>query len=180
MTTRMFILVLLTLTTTSSCTNGSNNKTVTTNKSNWIIDKEAISKYKWTYLLDTTQDQVYYLQLNFLNFPEDSYIGKNILYFADSLSNKFLLLHNQQRIELYKLITDSSNFAGGDCGTFHLNAGFVIAGKDKIKATIDIGCAYNQWNFNPENSNSKYGALNEKGFRKMEKIIDKFNLINKK
>lgn len=120
------------------------------------------------------------MQLNFLNFPNDSTVGQDILKFADSISNKSFLLLGRQEYQLYQLINDTTNFSEGDCGTFHLNAGILVFDKDKICGTINIGCGYNQWNFSSKNLNSKYGAFNERGFNKMQQLLDDINLNNKK
>lgn len=170
---RALVLAIVTIGFINSC---NNDVSITKRKSNLSIDEEAIRKYKWTYLSDTTQGEVYYLQLNFFKSPEENYVGAKILNYLDSVNNIFLLLNNQQRTQLAKIIIDSTNFSEGDCGTFHLNAGFIVVSDKKITATIDVGCAYNQWNFSPQNSHSKYGVLNEKGFREMEKLLDNINL----
>jgi len=157
-----------------------NNTKKTSNKIVLSVDSVSLKNFKWTDLLDTSKTKVYYLQLNFLNFPDDNFIGKDIIDFKDSIPNNSFLLDSRQRQELLELISDSSNFSGGDCGTFHLNSGIVVAHKDKINATINIGCGFNQWNFSPENPVSKYGSFNEKGFKQMEKLLDNINLTNQK
>jgi hypothetical protein len=145
-----------------------------------VIEEDIISKFQWTQLADTTKLKVFYLQLNFLNFPDDNYVGKNILDFKDSISTTALALTNKQRLELYKVVTDTSNFSEGDCGTFHLNAGFIVLDNRKVCSTIDIGCAFNQWNFNPEIPNSNHTSFNEKGLKNIEKLLDDINLKSKK
>ena len=170
-----FVLSLLTL---SSCKK--TNTKILEYKSEWKIDKAEIEKYKWAELTDTIQFQVYYLQFNYLNFPDDNYVGKEIIDFKDSIKTKSFLINKQLRIELLKLVSDTTNFSEGDCGTFHLNGGFIIADKDRIKATIDIGCGFNQWFFNPQNISSKYGSFNDKGFEEMERLLDKINLLKNK
>ena len=149
-------------------------------KNKFILNENSMSNFKWTQLADTTKLQVCYLQLNFLNFPNDNFIGKNVLDFKDSISTTSLILTNKQRLELFKLITDISNYSEGDCGTFHLNAGFILLDNRKVCSSIDIGCAFNQWNFNPEIPNSKHTSFNEKGFKDMEKLLDDINLKSKK
>lgn len=63
---------------------------------------------------------------------------------------------------------------------YHLNAGILVFSHDKVCDAIDIGCGYNQWNFSSQNPNARYGALNDNGFNKMEKLLDEINLGNKK
>ena len=86
------------------------------------------------------------------------------------------MLTNKQEYQLYELINDKTNFSNGDCGTFHLNAGFFVFENDKICGTINIGCGYNQWNFSSENLNAKWGSFNEKGFKKIEELLDNIHL----
>jgi hypothetical protein len=156
-----------------SCKENDRKSTQNTN-TKWTVDTAEINKYKWSDLIDTVS-KVYYIQLNFLNFPDDNYIGKSITDFADSININSHLLDLRQREELLKLVTDTSNFSEGDCGTFHLNAGFIIVEKRNIKASVDIGCGYNQWKFNPFNDKCKYGAFNQNGFRKLETFLDEIN-----
>jgi hypothetical protein len=144
------------------------------------IDKKALNKFEWNELIDSMHLQVYYLQLNFFNYPADNYIAKNIMNFKDLIiAEKSFLLNEQQRKKLYNLITGSSNFTlASDCGTFSLNAGFIIANNNKVRATISIGCGYNQWNFNPYNPSSQNSSFNEKGFEQMANLLDNINLAN--
>lgn len=160
----------------NSCNNNVSN---TDKKLNVNTDEDAIGNYKWTYLSDTLKGEVYYLQLNFFNSPEGNNVGTKILNHLDSANKSLLILNNQQRIQLAKIILDSTNFSEGECGTFQLNAGFIVVANKKITATIDIGCAYSQWNFMPENASSKYGTLSEKGFKKIQQLLDNINLTYK-
>ena len=139
------------------------------------VDSAQLSVFNWTKLKDTAKYNIRYLQLNFLNLPDDSTVGQDILKFIDSVGNKSFLLTRRQEYQLYQLINDTANFSEGDCGTFHLNAGFLVFDKEKICGTINIGCAYNQWNFSSENLNAKYGAFNERGFSKMQRLLDNIN-----
>jgi|GEM_PF-3221448 len=133
----------------------------------------------WQTLSDTTKYSATYIQLNFDQFPMEETVGNDILDFQDGKGGKKMKLTNQQEFNLYKLVTDSTHFSEGDCGTFHLNAGFIIYQGEKIVGKINVGCGYGQWNFFPHNNQSKWGALNEKGFRAMEKLLDEINLTNK-
>jgi len=162
-----------------SCQPNPNKSSSNKEQEKFIIDDNAISKFQWTQLADSTKLKVCYLQFNFLNFPDDNFIGKNILSFKDSISNIFFVLSNKQRLDLLNLVSDTSNYSEGDCGTFHLNAGFIILDNKNIVATIDIGCGFNQWNFNPEIPNSKHTSFNENGFKNMEKLLDDINLNRK-
>ena len=173
----IFILTFLIFT---SCQVNTDKKNLTESNDQIKVDDGLIADFKWIQLSDTAKYKVRYIQLNFLNYPDEKYLGKNILYFKDSISNNYYILNRIQIEDLLKLITDTNNFSEGDCGTYCLNAGIVVLEKNKICAMIDIGCAYNQWNFNPKNLKSKNGHLNEKGFRKMEKLLDNINLKNTK
>jgi hypothetical protein len=166
--------------TITSCQSNNGGKATYNQAEIFLVDENIISKFQWPQLADTTKLKVCYLQINFLNFPDDNYTGKNILDFKDSISTTSLILTNQQRLELFKLVTDTSNYSEGDCGTFHLNAGFILFDNRKICSTIDIGCAFNQWNFTPEIPNSKHTSFNEKGFKNMEKLLDDINLNSQK
>jgi hypothetical protein len=95
---------------------------------------------------------------------------------ANGKIGKQFILTGRQKQQLFKLVNDSTNFSNGECGTFFLNAGFLIDYK-KVKAgKINIGCGFNQWNFEPENKAAKYGGLSKKGFKNMERLIDEINL----
>lgn len=167
-----------------SCNNVSQKRTPkATNKTDTVIkslsiakDRLPLQRFNWTELSNTDRFEIRYLQLNFLSFPTNEMIGNSIIRFADSLNTKSVLLTNEQVLDLFNLINEKSNFSEGDCGTFHLNAGFFVLLKGKICATIDIGCNYAQWNFSSENPNSKFGFLNEAGVKKMTSLLDDINL----
>lgn len=133
----------------------------------------------WQTLSDTTKYSVTYIQLNFLNTPTEETIGKDIFELQNDKNGKKMKLTNKQEFNLFKLVTDTTNFSEGDCGTFQLNAGFLIYQGKKSVGKINIGCGYNQWNFEPNNNQSKWGGLNKKGFGEMEKLLDDINLTNK-
>jgi hypothetical protein len=187
MTTRQLILSL-TIFTCISCSHPSDktnstdikDPTADQNLNSYQVDTTKLSIFDWTQLKDTTKYNIRYLQLNFFNVPDDSTVGQNILKFTDSINNKSFLLTGRQEYQLYQLINDATNFSEGDCGTFYLNAGILVFDKDKICGTINIGCGYNQWNFSSENLNAKYGAFNERGFSKMQQLLDDINLSSKK
>jgi hypothetical protein len=146
----------------------------------WTVSRHTTKlDLNWRTLSDTTKYSATYIQLNFINHPTDETIGKDIIDLQDEKGGKKMKLTNKQEFNLYKLVTDTTNFSEGDCGTFQLNAGFIIYQDDKAVGKINVGCGYNQWNFFPENNQSKWGGLNEKGFRKMEKLLDDINLTNK-
>jgi hypothetical protein len=144
------------------------------------VDTSQFSTFKWTQLADTAKYDIRYLQLNFLNYPEDSTIGQDILNFTDAIEDSSFLLTGKQEYQLYQLINDTANFSEGDCGTFHLNAGMLVFSQNKICSAIDIGCGYNQWNFSSENPRAKYGAFNDRGFKKMEELLNEINLSDHK
>lgn len=142
----------------------------------YTVDTNQLPFFNWRDIKNTQEYSIRYLQLNFFTFPSIETTHHTILQYEDSINKKTLLLTTKQQYQLYQLICDKRNFSSGDCGTFHLNAGFFVIKKRKICATINIGCGYNQWNFSPENSHSMSGALNRKGFKKMEILLDNINL----
>ena len=149
-------------------------------ENSYQVDTSQLLTFKWTQLKDTNKYNIRYLQLNFSTLPDDSTLEQDILKFNDPISHKSFLLSGKQKYQLYQLINDISNFSEGDCGTFHLNAGILVFDIDKICGAINIGCGYNQWNFSSENLNAKYGAFNERGFKRMQQLLDDINLNNNK
>lgn len=146
----------------------------------WTLSRHTTKlDLNWQALSDTTKYSVSYIQLNFINYPTDETIGKDIFDLQDHKDGKKMKLSNRQEFNLFKLVTDSTNFSEGDCGTFQLNAGFIVYQGDKAVGKINVGCGYNQWNFFPDNNQSKWGGLNDKGFKEMEKLLDDLNLTNK-
>ena len=144
------------------------------------VDKDTNKlNFNWQALSDTTKYTVTYIQLNFSNYPTDDTIEKDIFDLQDHKDGKKMKLTNKQEFHLSKLVTDTTNFSEGDCGTFHVNAGFIVYQDDKSVGKINVGCGYNQWNFQPENYQTKWGGLNDKGFSEMEKLLDDINLTNK-
>lgn len=133
----------------------------------------------WQTLSDTTGYSVTYIQLNFDQFVTDETISNDILDRQDGKGGKKMKLTNQQEFNLYQFVTDSTHFSEGECGTFHLNAGFIIHQADQVVGYINVGCGYGQWYFFPGNNQSKGGLVSEKGFRAMEKLLDDINLTNK-
>jgi hypothetical protein len=186
--TNFKLLLSLTIFTCFSCSQHSDKKNSTNiidtiaykNLNSYQVDTSQFSIFNWTGLKDTAKYNICYLQLNFINFPDDSTIGQDILKFSDSIRNKPFSLTNRQEYRLYQLINNTTNFSEGDCGTFHLNAGILVFDEGKICGTINIGCGYNQWNFSSENSKAKYGLFNEKGFKKMQELLDDINMSNNK
>jgi hypothetical protein len=134
----------------------------------------------WQTLSDTTKYSVTYIQLNLSNQLADDTFGKDILALQNNKEAKKMNLTNKQEFNLFKFITNTTNFSESDCGTFHINAGFIIYQDDKFVGKINIGCGYNQWNFQPENYKSRSGGLSKNGFTEMEKLLDDINLSNKK
>ncbi|HYV92050.1 MAG TPA: hypothetical protein VE978_09720 [Chitinophagales bacterium] len=146
------------------------------------ISKVATTNYTldWKILSDTASYSITYIQLNFLNGPtDDKTFGKDICDFQSGKEGKKMKLSSKQEYQLSKLVTNPSNFLDADCGTFQLNAGFIIFKEGKLVGKINIGCGYNQWFFSPYNHQSKAGWLSKKGFGIMEKLLDDINLANK-
>lgn len=138
-------------------------------------------RYKQDYRLDWDKlsevNKIVYLQFNFDQFPMDDTYKISII---DSFKiGKGLFLNNSESKKLMELITDSSNFNEGQCGTFYINAGFVILKNDTIIGTIEIGCGFGQWRFNPKNKYSNDNLLSDKGFESMSKLLDEINLRDK-
>jgi hypothetical protein len=128
----------------------------------------------WT-ALNSKQYTVRYYQHNFNNFPTDSTAHLRVVDFADSPD--LMTLDSTDVASLVHLISDSTNFSDGDCGTFALNAGFIVFNNDEtINGIIEVGCGFNQWEFEPFNPNCKWGGLNEKGFRLMSDMLDEINI----
>jgi hypothetical protein len=121
---------------------------------------------------------VKYFQHNFNNFPTDSTMSLKIVDFAESPN--WVTLDSIDVSTLVQLVSDSTNYSDGDCGTFALNAGIVVFKNDKIKGLISIGCGFNQWEFEPFNADTKWGGLNDKGFQKMSDMLDEIYFKNKK
>lgn len=153
---------------------------ISCNSTTKIADKNTNKlDFNWQALSDTAKYSVTYIQLNFINYPTDETIGKDIFDIQDYKDGKKMKLTNKQEFNLFKLVTDTTDFSEGECGTFQLNAGFIIYQGDKSVGKINVGCGYSQWNFQPDNYQSKWGVLNDKGFSKMEKLLDDINLTNK-
>ncbi len=114
-----------------------------------------------------------YIQLNFNPFLDEEIMGKSIedLMFKDSVYT----LDKIDKERLSSIISDSVNFTYGECGTFALNAGFVFIENDTIKGTIQLGCGYADWGFEPGNINSLDGSLSDIGFEKMTTMLDDIN-----
>ncbi|TGE21014.1 hypothetical protein E5K02_24950 [Hymenobacter metallicola] len=74
------------------------------------------------------------------------------------------------------MVTDTAHFsAGGEYGTFQLDAGFLIEEKRQLVGTINVGCGYNQWLFAPKNASVAQRSLSAKGFDKMTELLDALN-----
>jgi hypothetical protein len=143
----------------------------------------SCSKYKQELDLDwkrmnSNEYTVKYFQHSFNNFPTDSTMFLKVADFAESPD--LVTLDSIDVATLVQLVTDSTNYSDGDCGTFALNAGIIVFKDDKIKGVISIGCGFNQWQFEPFNADAKWGGLNEKGFQKMSDMLDAVYFKNKK
>ena len=131
------ILSVTSLVLTISCYSAINSRTGIQDNSSVYLD--------WRTLSDTTKYSATYIQLNSTNAPTDETIGKDILNFQNEKRSKKRKLTNKQELALFRLVTDAANFSEGDCGTFQLNAGFIIYQGNKSIGEINIGCGYNQW-----------------------------------
>lgn len=129
----------------------------------------------WEDIADTNEYAVDYLQIDFSAYPAEEYMDKAVTDFSGRKGIKKVKLTGRQQILLSEFISDTMNFSQSDCGTFHLNAGFIIYRKGEEKGLIDIGCGFNQWNFMPHNPKSGAGSVTEKGFREMEALLDDIN-----
>lgn len=133
-------------------------------------NRADVQPFEWS-ALASVEASIRYVQLNFDQFPTDRTIEPDPLEHLDSA----MTLTAAQVEQLQALVTDSSNFSEGDCGTFHLNAAIVVARRDSAVGIIRIGCGYNQWNFQPANPMSKWGGLNDRGFAAMQALLDDVN-----
>lgn len=123
--------------------------------------------------IDNDSIQVDYFQFNSDPFPMENTWKINIL---DTFNcHRGWSLNRSEITELKGIITTRNSFDEGECGTFYINAGFVIHINHTIKGLIKIGCAYGQWIFIPENNYSNDNILSEKGFNQMTKLLDKIN-----
>ncbi len=129
----------------------------------------------WEALADTARYSVEYIQLPFHDEPTKEMIGGNILAFQDYPKAKKLQLTNQQERMLCQFVTDTTHFSEGQCGTFQLDAGFIIHANRQVVGIINVGCGYNQWLFEPENSHADQRSLSARGFGKMTVLLDALN-----
>ena len=129
----------------------------------------------WEALADTARYSIEYIQLPFDDEPTEVMIGGDIVALQDYPKAKKVQLTNQQECLLYHLVTDTTHFSAGECGTFQLNAGFIIHANRQVVGIIDVGCGYNQWLFEPENSYTDQRSLSDKGFGKMTALLDALN-----
>jgi hypothetical protein len=143
----------------------------------------SCSKYKreldvdWK-RLNSKEYTIRYLQHNFDPFLNDSTMYLKVVDFAESPN--LVTLDSIDVVSLVQLISDSTNFSHGECGTFALNAGIIVFHEESINGIVSIGCGYSQWEFEPFNPNCRYGGLNEKGFELMTKMLDEINIKNEK
>ena len=121
-----------------------------------------------------TDYQFKYIQLNIDDYPTKENTQINIIDFLDN--DSIMILSRSHVEQLQNLITDTTNFSEGECGTFHLNGGIVIMDADTIKGIIEMGCGFGQWSFQPENPNAKWGNFNDKGFNIATKLLDDINI----
>ena len=148
-----------------------------------LVGVISCAKYKqqldvdWT-ALNSKQYTIKYFQHNFNNFPTDTTMYLSAADFAESPN--LATLDSVDVASLVRLISDSTNFSEGDCGTFALNAGIIVFREETIAGLISIGCGYNQWEFKPFNPNCKWGGLNRKGFKQMSDMLDSINAKNEK
>lgn len=128
--------------------------------------------------LNSEEYTIKYLQHNFDPFVSDSTMYLKVVDFAESPN--LVTLDSSDVVSLVQLISDSSNFSGGQCGTFALNAGIIVFQEETIKGIVSIGCGYSQWEFEPDNTHCRYGGLNTKGFELMTKMLDEINRKNER
>lgn len=129
------------------------------------------SGFRWSRLADTARYSVRYVSVTFDAVPRGSSRTDVLTALADPTYSSFRL-SNQQELELHKLATTPAYYSEGDCGTFQLNAGFVVYQGRQVVGKIDLGCGFNQWNYAPRNPQAKWGGLNDQGFKAMTKLLD--------
>ena len=131
----------------------------------------------WTNQSRLHKLDILYVQLNFSPFSDEDIMGKSIEEFT--FENNIYALPPTNKSQLIEIISDSSNFSTGECGTFALNAGFLFLENDTIKGIIEMGCGCSHWGFEPWNKNARDGSLSDSGFEKMTELLDDIHLKTK-
>ncbi len=134
---------------------------------------QSANPNEWSSLSDSSVYKIKYCQINSDELPTFEKSQTSLVQAVDK--SPTIVLNPNETSLLIQLITNKKNFRKSECGTFHLNAGFVIYENQQVTKTIKIGCGYNQWIFEPNNPNSEWGALSKKGFVLMIKLLDKIN-----
>ncbi len=134
-----------------------------------------IPNFDWQLLVDTNSFKIVYIALPKTEKKDTSRRNLMVLDFVNTGNAIKYELTNTEEYFLLHLLTDSSSFDAGDCGTFELEGGFVVYKKEELAAYINLGCGYNQWVFHPANSFARPGSLNEQGFWKMQALLDNIN-----
>lgn len=119
-----------------------------------------------------TNDQyvVKFIHIDPYGVPTEKSLNLELREFIDTDSAWTLTQH--QTKELQKFINDSTNFTGGECGTFFLNGGFSIQRNDTLVGLIRIGCGFGTWFFSPDNEFSNIGSISDTGFYRMSDLLD--------
>lgn len=128
--------------------------------------------FSWKQLSDTVNYRVAYIYWDEGTYADKGTLGKDILDFATESKSKKTELTGKQQLKLVKLVTTTINFSGTPCAAFDLNSGFIIYKGASVVGKINVGCAYNQWNFTPANALAKQGAFGKKGIKLMKSFVD--------
>lgn len=90
-------------------------------------------------------------------------------------------LNSDQKRRLFSMCSDSEYYDEvGECGTFHLNAGFLINYGRETIGVVELGCGHWQWRFTPENALVNYGAMNEIGREALTPLLDELYVALKR
>lgn len=141
------------------------------------IDSTSTVDFDWDDLSDTNHFEILYLHVNNKTYPNKQFVDKYVEHYIDSFPEQLIRLNNVQKNQLLKFVSNSTNYSSGEQSIFHLNAGFIFKKNNQVCATINIGCGFNQLHFSPDNKQTKYGLLNDIGFRRLENLISSIKTI---
>lgn len=127
----------------------------------------------WSAIEANDNYRIYYIPLNYDPFYNNETDGKHITDFMykDSLYE----LDAEDYFAFTTFVADSLNFTDGECGTFALNAGFIITEFEVIRGYVDLSCGFIDWTFYPFNRCSGGGNVSDQGFVKMTEMLDAIN-----
>lgn len=152
-----------------SCENSSSDGDQHHNKLMWSQNLDL----DWNAIESNDDFRIYYFPVNSDPFYNDETSGKDI---TDFMYNDSLYELDAEDYRIFvNFVSDSSNFTGGECGTYALNSGFVIEEFNTIHGFVNLGCGFMDWRFHPFNNYSQGGSVSDKGFAKMSELLDGIN-----